>query len=131
MTTPPPSIDNISSVMEATTIATATTTSTNDTKDIIWDDELENDYQTILSVGEECINPNELKSLLIRKGRRTTSNNDDSNSNRIILYDGFEPSGRMHIAQGTVNKMCHTFYSVSSLCLSFSISNLFQYYLLL
>lgn len=48
-------------------------------------------YQTrlkkILSVGEECIKPQELETLL--------------KSNKFIYcYDGFEPSGRMHIAQG-------------------------------
>jgi hypothetical protein len=73
--------------------------STNTNNERVWDDELENDYQRILSVGEECISGTELKSLLLKKGRG--SNN---NSNRIILYDGFEPSGRMHIAQGT----CYT-----------------------
>ena len=82
------------------------------------------DYQRILSVGEECINPNELLDLLIRQGRgsvkrssisTTTSatnttteaalvNDDDiDDTERALgfqLYDGFEPSGRMHIAQG-------------------------------
>ena len=82
------------------------------------------DYQRILSVGEECINPNELLDLLIRQGRgsvkrsssTTTSatnttteaalvNTDDDvdDTERALgfqLYDGFEPSGRMHIAQG-------------------------------
>lgn len=38
-----------------------------------------------MSVGVECINPDELKALLAK--------------NRFIYaYDGFEPSGRMHIA---------------------------------
>jgi hypothetical protein len=60
-----------------------------------WNDELEIDYQRILSVGEECITPTELKALLLRKGRGTTDPNIKFN-----LYDGFEPSGRMHIAQG-------------------------------
>jgi tyrosyl-tRNA synthetase len=41
----------------------------------------------ILSVGEECIQPEELESLL-------------NNVEKPVCYDGFEPSGRMHIAQG-------------------------------
>ena len=40
-----------------------------------------------MSVGEECVTPAELKNLLIKKPN-------------FVLYDGFEPSGRMHIAQG-------------------------------
>ncbi|TVU23836.1 hypothetical protein EJB05_26219 [Eragrostis curvula] len=52
---------------------------------------------TLLSIGEECIEEDELKLLL----------RDKPNP---ICYDGFEPSGRMHIAQGVgkalnVNKM--------------------------
>ncbi|ETO03925.1 hypothetical protein RFI_33477, partial [Reticulomyxa filosa] len=50
------------------------------------------------SVGEEVVKLDELENLL--KNKRT----------RPIAYDGFEPSGRMHIAQGilkaiNVNKM--------------------------
>ncbi|KAJ8604351.1 hypothetical protein CTAYLR_002534 [Chrysophaeum taylorii] len=40
----------------------------------------------LLSVGEECVNASEVGALLARPSFR--------------LYDGFEPSGRMHIAQG-------------------------------
>lgn len=44
-------------------------------------------YQLIRSVGEECVQESELRNLVTKKpGFR--------------LYDGFEPSGRMHIAQG-------------------------------
>lgn len=43
--------------------------------------------QSVLSVGEECISEGELRNLLQRKPN-------------FVLYDGFEPSGRMHIAQG-------------------------------
>eukprot|EP00438_Fugacium_kawagutii_P000112 Skav218726 [mRNA] locus=scaffold1346:788588:791638:+ [translate_table: standard] len=50
-------------------------------------DDLEHRFQLLRSVGEECQTEPELKELL----RRKTSFN---------LYDGFEPSGRMHIAQG-------------------------------
>lgn len=45
-------------------------------------------YNTLRSIGEECIQENELRSLIEKK------------SDRIRCYDGFEPSGRMHIAQG-------------------------------
>lgn len=48
---------------------------------------LEERYQLALSVGEECIQETELKELL-------------SKSPNPVCYDGFEPSGRMHIAQG-------------------------------
>jgi tyrosyl-tRNA synthetase len=44
-------------------------------------------YELIKSIGEECVTTEELKTLLVKKPRFT-------------LYDGFEPSGRMHIAQG-------------------------------
>ena len=51
----------------------------------------------IKEVGEEIIEENELKELLARK-------------KSIVAYDGFEPSGKIHIAQGilraiNVNKM--------------------------
>ena len=55
------------------------------------------------SVGEECIQDDELRNLLDKKPVP-------------VCYDGFEPSGRMHIAQGVmkclnVNKLtragCH------------------------
>lgn len=38
------------------------------------------------SVGEECIQEDELRNLLAKKPEP-------------VCYDGFEPSGRMHIAQ--------------------------------
>jgi tyrosyl-tRNA synthetase len=54
--------------------------------------ELQAKYDAIRSVGEECINENELKALLVKKvGEQGSTFN---------LYDGFEPSGRVHIAQG-------------------------------
>lgn len=57
----------------------------------------EEKLQLIRQVGEEIIGEDELKTLL------------DSNE-QLIAYDGFEPSGQMHIAQGilrtiNVNKM--------------------------
>ncbi|KAF3334914.1 tyrosine--tRNA ligase [Carex littledalei] len=58
---------------------------------------LEEKFQLVRSVGEECIQEDELRNLLAKKPNP-------------ICYDGFEPSGRMHIAQGvlktiSVNKM--------------------------
>jgi len=44
-------------------------------------------YELVRSLGEECIQEAELKLLLSKKPNP-------------ICYDGFEPSGRMHIAQG-------------------------------
>jgi len=64
-----------------------------------WTPELEADLQRILTVGEECISSSELKSLLLAKGR---GSNHPAEFN---LYDGFEPSGRMHIAQGVFKAM--------------------------
>ena len=63
-----------------------------------WTDELQTDYERILTVGEECISPEELKTLLTMKGR-------GSETAGFNLYDGFEPSGRMHIAQGVFKAM--------------------------
>jgi tyrosyl-tRNA synthetase len=48
---------------------------------------LEARYTLCMSVAEECIQPHELKGLL-------------SSNPSPLCYDGFEPSGRMHIAQG-------------------------------
>lgn len=48
--------------------------------------EMEKRFNLIRSVGEECIQDEELMRLLAKKSQ-------------IICYDGFEPSGRMHIAQ--------------------------------
>jgi tyrosyl-tRNA synthetase len=46
----------------------------------------EEKYQIARSAGEECINEEELRNLL-------------ANKPEPVCYDGFEPSGRMHIAQ--------------------------------
>ncbi|KAJ8900910.1 hypothetical protein NDN08_000209 [Rhodosorus marinus] len=46
-----------------------------------------------LSVGEECITEEGLRNLLEKKPTRP------------ICYDGFEPSGRMHIAQGVLKSI--------------------------
>lgn len=50
---------------------------------------LEERFQVARSVGEECINDDELRRLL-------------NNKPNPVAYDGFEPSGRMHIAQGVM-----------------------------
>ncbi|KAH7860166.1 hypothetical protein Vadar_010112 [Vaccinium darrowii] len=58
---------------------------------------VEEKFRIVRSVGEECIQEDELLNLLSKKLDP-------------VCYDGFEPSGRMHIAQGvmkiiSVNKM--------------------------
>ncbi|WVZ95077.1 hypothetical protein U9M48_040882 [Paspalum notatum var. saurae] len=58
---------------------------------------LQDRFDTLRGIGEECIQEDELMRLL-------------QNKPVPICYDGFEPSGRMHIAQGivktiNVNKM--------------------------
>lgn len=50
---------------------------------------MEEKYRIVRSVGEECIQEDELQNLLSKKPLP-------------ICYDGFEPSGRMHIAQGVM-----------------------------
>ena len=66
--------------------------------------------QLISSVGEECLTEAELRTLLLKKPTPP------------VCYDGFEPSGRMHIAQGVqkainVNKLtkagCHFYFWVA------------------
>lgn len=47
---------------------------------------LDEKFAICRSVGEECIQEDELRNLLAKKPN-------------IVAYDGFEPSGRMHIAQ--------------------------------
>ena len=49
--------------------------------------ELEKRVESIMSIGEECIFKEELVNLL-------------QNKPEPVAYDGFEPSGRMHLAQG-------------------------------
>lgn len=47
---------------------------------------LDEKYQLCRSIGAECIQDEELRNLLEKKPNP-------------VAYDGFEPSGRMHIAQ--------------------------------
>ena len=56
------------------------------------DPEGERKLQVLLNVGEECVTERELRNLLTKKPN-------------FVLYDGFEPSGRMHIAQGVFKAM--------------------------
>ena len=55
------------------------------------DPEVERKFALVRSVGEECVSDAELRSLLKKPS--------------FVLYDGFEPSGRMHIAQGVFKAM--------------------------
>lgn len=64
-----------------------------------WTPELQADWDRILTVGEECISASELRALLLAKGRGS------EHATGFNLYDGFEPSGRMHIAQGVFKAM--------------------------
>ncbi|CAH1412519.1 unnamed protein product [Lactuca virosa] len=50
---------------------------------------VEEKFRIVRSIGEECIQEEELLNLLTKKPQP-------------ICYDGFEPSGRMHIAQGVM-----------------------------
>jgi tRNA synthetases class I (W and Y) len=80
----------------------------------LWTDELQWHYEQILSVGEECISASELRALLQSRcgsalpvvdsttATTTTATTTNNINNGFVLYDGFEPSGRMHIAQGVL-----------------------------
>ena len=54
------------------------------------DPEFDKKLAMVRSVGEECVDP-ELRNLLLKKPN-------------FVLYDGFQPSGRMHIAQGVARR---------------------------
>ena len=49
---------------------------------------LDERFDLLISIGEECIQKDELRKLLQNKDKPVP-----------ICYDGFEPSGRMHVAQ--------------------------------
>ncbi|THF98115.1 hypothetical protein TEA_024697 [Camellia sinensis var. sinensis] len=53
---------------------------------------VEEKFRIVRSVGEECIQEDELLNLLTKKPEP-------------VCYDGFEPSGRMHIAQRQSKKL--------------------------
>jgi len=51
-----------------------------------------NRYELIMSITEECVSRDDLYNMLLNK-------------KTIICYDGFEPSGKMHIAQGLMRSI--------------------------
>ncbi|VVB02034.1 unnamed protein product [Arabis nemorensis] len=77
----------LSSGMEAVSITS--TQASSSAAGLQMSEEVEKRYQIVRSIGEECIQEEELKNLLAKKAAP-------------ICYDGFEPSGRMHIAQGVM-----------------------------
>lgn len=84
------SVDDVSAAMASTTVAPAAAAAAAAPAAAPVapvDPELEARIQSVVSVGEECISEAELRRLL-------------TNKPAFRLYDGFEPSGRMHIAQG-------------------------------
>ncbi|KAJ8763863.1 hypothetical protein K2173_003645 [Erythroxylum novogranatense] len=81
----PPSQGVESLSIDASTSATAVNASSKVSSTI----STEERFQIVRSVGEECIQEDELFDLL-------------ANNPQPICYDGFEPSGRMHIAQGVM-----------------------------
>ncbi|KAG7569072.1 PPM-type phosphatase domain [Arabidopsis thaliana x Arabidopsis arenosa] len=88
-------VKTLSSEMEAVSVSSTQASSSSD--GLQMSEEVEKRYKIVRSIGEECIQEEELKNLLAKKAAP-------------ICYDGFEPSGRMHIAQGVmkvinVNKM--------------------------
>ncbi len=54
---------------------------------------LDEKFALCRSLAEECIQEDELRALLDKKPNP-------------VAYDGFEPSGRMHIAQGVLKALC-------------------------
>lgn len=54
-------------------------------------DKSEKRFRTIRSIGEECISDDELQALIVRTLESGTE---------MLAYDGFEPSGKIHICQG-------------------------------
>ena len=64
-------------------------------------------FQIVRSVGEECIQEDELLNLLTKKPQP-------------ICYDGFEPSGRMHIAQVCISLRA---VNVGMFCILSSVDN--------
>ncbi|CAL5342164.1 unnamed protein product [Camellia sinensis] len=94
-----------SQTMESLSISSpdqvSTSNSSNSTSEVM---SVEEKFKIVRSVGEECIQENELLNLLTKKPKP-------------VCYDGFEPSGRMHIAQGimkiiSVNKLTSAGFKV-------------------
>lgn len=64
-----------------------------ETNSVEYSDKVKTMANNIITVAEECIMPEEVLQLV--------KYHDDNNwENPILCYDGFEPSGLMHIAQG-------------------------------
>ncbi|XP_010469417.1 PREDICTED: tyrosine--tRNA ligase 1, cytoplasmic-like [Camelina sativa] len=88
-------VNKLSLEMETVTVSSSQAPSSS--AGLQMSEEVEKRYRIVRSIGEECIQEEELKNLLAKKAAP-------------ICYDGFEPSGRMHIAEGVmkvinVNKM--------------------------
>ena len=54
-----------------------------------WDPEMEEDYQRILTVGEECINEKELKALIIAKGRGVDEDGEITVLSLLLVHAQF------------------------------------------
>ena len=80
-------VEAITAQLEQTTISEEASSST---PVVELTEEQEARFQLMKSVGEECIKEDELRTLIKMK------------KEQIICYDGFEPSGRIHIAQGVM-----------------------------
>ncbi|KAG5547144.1 hypothetical protein RHGRI_012982 [Rhododendron griersonianum] len=93
-----PSIECSSENMETLSISSPDQAPSSDSSDSASEGmSVKEKFGIVRSVGEECIHEDELLNLLSKKPEP-------------VCYDGFEPSGRMHIAQGimkiiSVNKM--------------------------
>lgn len=68
-------------------------TDSKEVKEEIVDPEVEQICQNIMGIAEECTTPQELRDLV-------TYHKSINWEKPIVCYDGFEPSGRMHLAQG-------------------------------
>eukprot|EP00882_Tetradesmus_deserticola_P006847 GHRQ01007213.1.p1 GENE.GHRQ01007213.1~~GHRQ01007213.1.p1 ORF type:complete len:401 (+),score=210.10 GHRQ01007213.1:557-1759(+) len=73
----------------AAAVAASSSSSTADEGPLVNGLTLDERFQLCRSIGEECVTESELRELLRRKPNP-------------VAYDGFEPSGRMHIAQGVL-----------------------------
>ncbi len=80
-----------------TTTSTSKSAKIGTSDGLVMSEETLSKYESVLRVGEECLNESELKNLLLTKVQR--------DGGTFNLYDGFEPSGRMHCAQGVFKAM--------------------------
>lgn len=84
----PPGADEPSSSQPLEDVTTAMRALMAETRELTLDER----FALARSVGEECIQNAELRNLLEKKPNP-------------VAYDGFEPSGRMHIAQGVMKAL--------------------------